>query len=99
MARFDVYRLRVGPGYVVDCQANLLNNLKTRFVVPLTPVSSAPPAARRLNPLFDIDGEPHAMVTQFAASIPVKELGEKVCSLEEHDMAIMNALDMLITGY
>ena len=46
-----------------------------------TPVSScllppdvAPKPARGLNPAFDIDGQPHLMLTQFIAAVPAKEL-------------------------
>jgi toxin CcdB len=66
MAKFDVYALAQGRGYLIDCQANLLSDLNTRFVVPLLPLEEAPKPAARLNPVFDIAGEPHVMVTQFA---------------------------------
>jgi len=99
MARFGVYRLRDGQGHVLDCQSNLLSALTTRFVVPLQPRSDAPEAARRLNPIFEIEGQPFVMLTQFSASLETRELGAEVCSLQEQDTVIMNALDMLLTGY
>jgi hypothetical protein len=36
-----VFALKSG-GYVLDCQADLLSDLNTRFVVPLLPESKAP---------------------------------------------------------
>lgn len=42
MAKFDVYRLRDSGGLVVDCQADLLDGLNTRFVVPSLPIDAAP---------------------------------------------------------
>jgi toxin CcdB len=51
-----------------------------------------------LNPVFDVDGQPHVMATQFAATVQVKEMGEVVMSLQAEDVAICNALDMLLTG-
>ena len=39
------------------------------------------------------------MVTQFAASIPVSELKVRITSLAEQNIAIGNALDMLISGF
>ena len=39
------------------------------------------------------------MSTQFAAAISVSELGERVARLDDHDIAIGNALDMLINGF
>ena len=99
MAKFDVYRLRDGNGYLLDCQADLLSGLNTRFVVPLLPVDEAPAAAARLNPIFEIQGTSCVMVTQFAAAVPVSELKVRITSLGEHGFTIGNALDMLISGY
>ena len=54
MARFDVHASRRGGLLLLDCQANVLSSLNTRFVVPLQPEATAPKAARRLNPVFEI---------------------------------------------
>lgn len=99
MAKFDVYRLPGGQGYLLDCQADLLSGLNSRFAVPLLPVDAAPQPAARLNPLFEIEGKPHIMVTQFAATVPVSELKARVMSLGDEAFTISNALDMLISGY
>jgi toxin CcdB len=99
MAKYDVFARRSGPGYLLDCQADLLSRLNTRFVVPLLPAGEAPKPAARLNPVFELEGETHVMVTQFAAAVPVAELGEKVTSFRDQDTAILNALDMLLSGF
>jgi toxin CcdB len=99
MARFDVYGLRQGEGLVLDCQADLLRDLKTRFVVPLLPEDDAPRAADRLNPVFYLGGRSYVMATQFAATVHVRELADLVGSLQREEIAITNALDMLLTGY
>jgi toxin CcdB len=99
MAKFDVYRLQSGNGFLLDCQADLLSDLNTRFVVPLLPVEEAPKPAARLNPVFDIQGESYVMVTQFAAAVPASELKIRIMSLGEQSFMIGNALDMLISGY
>jgi len=99
MAKFDVYRNGEGVGYLLDCQADLLASLNTRFVIPLLPLDRAPMPAGRLNPLFDIAAIKHSMVTQFAAAVPVSLLREKVASLQSNDIAIGNAIDMLLAGY
>ena len=74
MGRYNVY---AAPGqgrssYVLDVQADLLQELGTRVVVPLLPPDRAPKPARGLNPAFDIDGQPHPMLTQFIAAVPAK---------------------------
>jgi toxin CcdB len=99
MAKFDVFRRRAGEGYLLDCQADLLSQLNTRFVVPLLPVEEAPKPAARLNPVFELEGKSYAMMTQFAAAVLVGELGERVASLADRDIEIINALDMLISGF
>ena len=98
MAQFDVVRL-AGGDLAIDCQADCLSDISTRFVVPLRPVDDAPPLRPRLNPLFAIGGEQHAMVTQFAATVPVSELRETVTSLRLDYLIVTGALDMLISGY
>lgn len=98
MARFDVHTYPAGAGLLLNCQADLLDHLNTRLVVPLLPPELAPRPAARLNPLFTVNGVDYLMVTQFAAAIEQRELGERVASLAEHDHAIVSALDLLITG-
>ncbi|MBU6165888.1 MAG: CcdB family protein [Alphaproteobacteria bacterium] len=99
MARFDVYR-GVGDGnLLLDCQSNLLNYLNTRLVVPLQVPAQAPRPARRLNPVFDVAGTRYVMVTQFAAVLQLRDCGPVMASLAHEEVAIINALDMLISGY
>lgn len=99
MARFDVHENREGPGYLLDCQADILSDLNTRFVVPLLPPGYAPPPSRRLNPNLSVEGQELVMMTHFAASVPRQALGPVVQSLANQDSVIMNAFDMLLTGY
>ncbi len=98
MARFDVHALKDGRGLVIDCQADLLRDLNTRFVVPLLPYEQAPRPASVLNPTFDLDGGRYVMATQFAAAVHARELGEVMASLSADEIRIGRALDMLISG-
>ena len=95
MARFDVYRLRDGS-MVVDCQANFLTDIGTRFVLPLLPREEGPAPNERINPEFDIEGERLVLVTQLAATVRTTELRAKVTSLADEDYRIIGAVDMLI---
>lgn len=98
MARFDVYELKRGGALVVDCQADLLDGLKTRVVVPLIAESAAPKPARNLNPVFDVGGERYVLMAQFLSAVEVRELGRKVGSLEGDGAVVLGALDFLLTG-
>lgn len=98
MARFDVYALRGSDALVVDCQADLLDGLKTRVVVPLIAESEAPTPARHLNPAFAIGEERYVLMTQFLSAVEVRELERKVGSLEGDGEQVLRALDFLLTG-
>jgi len=98
MARFDVHELKGRKDLVIDCQADLLDRLTTRFVVPLALESEAPRPAARLNPTFKIGNRQYVMMTQFAAAIHLRELGPVTASLRGEGTRIVDALDLLITG-
>jgi toxin CcdB len=99
MAQFDVYRQMGGMGHLLDCQADVLSQLNTRLVVPLLPRDEGPPMIPRLNPLFLIGDEERIMYTQFATAMPTRDLRIRVASLAQEHNVIMNAFDMLLTGY
>ena len=101
MSRLDVHPMpgRAGHGYVIDVQADLLEHLKTRIVVPLIPEKDAPPRIKDLNPIFEVAGAPHVMVTQAIATVPTRELRQVTMSLNKHHDDITRALDILLTGY
>jgi toxin CcdB len=98
MARFGVYRLSEGS-CVLDCQADLLSGLTSRFVVPLVPLDLIENPVMWLNPQFDVGGEWLVMMTQFSASVDVRALKSFVLSLHDEQDSIMRALDMLIVGF
>ncbi|HDZ52991.1 hypothetical protein LCGC14_0046800 [marine sediment metagenome] len=97
MPRHDVYALRDGA-LVLDVQADLLEPLKTRIVVPLLPRASAPKPARGLNPVFLLGETEMVMVTQFLAAVPLAEMGAALGSLDAHHDDITRALDMAFQG-
>ena len=96
MAQFDVHRF--GNGLVVDCQSDLLDQLQSRFVVPLVRRSAGPKVAQRLNPCFRVHGEEFVMLTQAGAAVRRRELGPVVQSLTDRSFEITGALDVLING-
>lgn len=98
MAKYDVHALSGGQ-LVVDCEADLLNHLHTRFVVPLVAEGDALRPAARLNPVLTVLGKPMILLTQQAATVHVKHLGEPIASVADAADELMNALDMLISGF
>lgn len=99
MARFDVYANPGGEGYVVDVQADLLNGLNTRVVVPLLPRHQAPVPAKRLNPVFRMADQEVVLATQFLSAVPMSVLGAPLGTLEPHRTEIINAIDFLMQGF
>ena len=98
MAQFDIHPGAPGKGYLLDCQADVLDHLETRAVVPLLPAAGLP-AATRLNPVFEVEGNEVVMSTQLIFAVPVQHLAPRLGSLSKEHVAIVNALDMLLTGY
>lgn len=99
MPQFDVYRNVAEPGYLLDYQSDALSELSTRVIVPLLPPDYAPVPSRRLNPTLRVGEHEVVMMTHFAAAVPRRALGESVGSLAQEYTVIMNAFDMLLSGY
>jgi len=99
MAKYDVYQNPNGPGYLLDVQADLLDGLNTRVVVPLLPRNDAPMPAGSLNPVFDVSGEQVVMATQFLAAVPRSILKTPVTAFADQFSEIGNALDMVFQGF
>lgn len=101
MSRLDVHPMpgKDQDGYVLDVQADLLSHLVTRTVVPLLREDTAPKPISELNPIFEIHGERHVMVTQAIASIPGRELKRAVASLAAQHDRVVRALYTLLTGF
>jgi toxin CcdB len=98
MARFDVYK-RVGEPLLLDCQTDWLDYVETRLVVPLMPPDAIRRRIDRLNPIFQIADEEMIMMTPLMTAVSVSELGRRVANLSEQQDAIMNAIDMLLSGF
>jgi len=97
MAKYDVYIVQ--DNYVLDVQADLLSDLNIRVVIPLILPDQAPQPARRLNPIFEINGKEMILVTQYIGSVDGKLLTQPISNLSEHFDEITNALDMLFQGF
>ena len=103
MEQFDVY-LNPNPDtcksipYLLDVQADLLDALATRVVIPLVLAEEMGLVARHLNPQFKIKGMAVVMSTAELAGVPIRLLGDKVASLKNKRDEIIAALDLLFTG-
>jgi toxin CcdB len=85
--------------FLLDVQNDLLSDLETRVVVPLSPVSVMKGRTLgSLMPVLEIEGERFVMLTPQMAGIPKSELGAPVARLEQYRFEIIAAIDFLLTG-
>ena len=95
MALFDVYSLRDGS-LVVDCQADFLEDIGTRFAIPLLPRGDGPAPNSRINPQFEFSGETLVLVTQLATALRTSGWRTRVGTLDHKSLRIIHAIDVLI---
>jgi toxin CcdB len=99
MARFHVYHLKSTGSMVMDVQANSLDNLDSRIVIPLVSADEEDRLILRLNPRVEIDGKGYFLKTELLAAIRSNELGTSVADLTEHHDKIVAALDFAFQGF
>jgi toxin CcdB len=101
MAQFDLFRHARNKQYpfLLDLQADLLRDMATRVVAPLTAVKRlhGKPISR-LNPIVEVEGTAYAIPFQELAAIPVSALGAAAGSLRARRDELIAALDLLFTG-
>lgn len=101
MPQFDLFRQPGNTRYpfLLDLQADLLRDLATRVVAPLTAVKrlNGRPIGR-LNPIVEIEGKSYAILFQELAALPVKALGLAAGDLRGRRDELIAALDLLFTG-
>jgi toxin CcdB len=85
--------------YLLDIQSDLMADLGTRVVVPLSLATAMQgKVIKTLMPTFKIDGKNYVMLTPQLAGISRKQLGAIVEDLSARRDQIISALDLLITG-
>jgi len=84
---------------LLDVQSELLEDLPTRTVIPLTQSPSLTQRPlNRLTPFIPVESKPYMLLTYQLASIPRSVLGPQVSDASAHSDTIIAALDFLVTG-
>ncbi len=105
MARFEVYR---NPGvhaasipYLLDVQADLLDQLDSRVVIPLRRLDQFGTVTlpQTLAPVFSIEGHDCILETPKLASVPRRILAKPVASLANEQSSVTAAMDFLFHGF
>ena len=85
--------------YFVDVQTDLLDELNSRIVIPLSLYKTLNKKnVKRLCPVIEIKEELFVLLTHQMTSVPRSTLKKKVSSLETFRYEILSAVDLLITG-
>ncbi len=105
MAQFAVYR-NANPGsreefpFLVDVQADLLDELGTCVVIPLArAVELIGFPTQYLIPVIAFHGQPYALLTPQLAGISRVELGPQAGTLADQQRVISSAIDFLLRGF
>jgi toxin CcdB len=85
--------------YFIDVQNDLLNDLSSRVVIPLSAQETLNNLnAKKLCPTIEIDEGIFVLLAHQMTSVPCSALNNKVTSLEHYRYDILAAIDLLLTG-
>ena len=98
VAQFDVYKGSGEFPFLLDVQADLLQRLTTRMVVPLVAKKKHGRPIARLNPIAAIGRVEYQLLFQEMAAVPTSLLTRRVDSLAHRRPDLLAALDLLFTG-
>jgi toxin CcdB len=84
--------------YILDIQSNLLEDLETVTVLPLTKIHAVNKKFTKLTPLVEVNGIKHLAMTQQIVGIDRSLLGKSIDDLSMYRFAIVDAVDFIISG-
>ena len=105
MAQFTVYRNKNASSktvfpLLVDVQSDLLDELQTRVVIPLSKVAALTKSpVSQLTPLLEFEGASYVLVTPQLAGVAQNDLGLATGSLAKDRDVILAAMDFLLLGF
>jgi len=105
MAQFDIYRNDHEPSrtrfpYLLDVQVDLLSDLPTRLVVPLSRGTGAEPwVVSRSQPVLTVGDTSYIAVFSEMAAVFSAVLGNKVGDARQHRTQLVAAIDLMSTGF
>jgi toxin CcdB len=98
MARFTVHLEKTSKKLVVNVQSDLLDELGSRLVIPMIPLSEAHKPVKKLNPVLEFEGKKVVLLTHQMAAVSVGNLKPAMASLESAHTEIFAAIDCLLQG-
>ena len=104
MAQFDIYKntnrsTKTLYPYLLDIQSDLLADLHTTVVIPLTPeTGSLASPLNGLHPTIEIEEDAYLAITTLIAGIDRRSLGKRTSFIKEARDKIISSIDLMITG-
>lgn len=104
MEQFTLYRnenknSKKAYPYFVDVQSDLLEELNSRIVIPLSSQKILNNInAKKLCPVIEINDGAFILLTHQMTSVPRSVLKKKITTLEQYRYDILGAIDLLLTG-
>ena len=104
MSQYYVYKnpnpaTRAQYPYLLDIQSDLLSELRTTLVIPVTPSRlAASMSLTRLNPTIIIYGKNFTVMAQEIAGVDRNQLGAQGYDLSSYRSDIIAALDFVLSG-
>ncbi len=105
MAQYSVHenrnsRTNAAIPFLLDVQSEVLSVLSTRVVVPLyRPETADVHSLSRLTPMVQFQGQPLVVMVPELAGISLRELGPVVGDLAASRGEVLQAIDLLLTGF
>ena len=105
MAQFDIHsnadpRTREETPYLVDLQAEVLSELATRVVAPVRPrAAHRQSVISRLHPVIPVGDVEHVAFVSELAAVPASILGPVIASARHLRTELLDATDLLLTGF
>ena len=104
MGQFSLYKnenksSRKAYPYFVDVQNDLLSDLNSRAVIPLSASGELDNlVVKRLCPIVNINEDDFVLLTHQITTVPRSVLKKEIMSLEHYRYEILGAIDLLLTG-
>lgn len=105
MAQFTVHRNKSARTkatfpFLVDVQSDLLEDLQTCVVIPLSKAATLTQRpVSQLMLILPFDGDAYVLMTPELAGVARADLGSAVGTLAERRDTILAAMDFLLTGF
>lgn len=105
MAQFTVYRNKNARSralfpFLVDVQSDLLDDLQTRVVIPLSKAAAlTKKPVGNLTPIVQFEGDDYVLMTPELAGMAREDLGAVAGSLADRRATIFAAIDFLRSGF